>query len=322
MADTDNKGTTGCTGYDSFIDEWHNDSPLIVAHTSGSTGTPKAIRLLKDDMRASARATNRFFGLGEGAVFVVPLSMNYIAAKMMAVRADVSGGYCVALSPANEFKLPDGAIDLLAIVPSQVDCLLRHSQWASRVHNIIIGGAPLSDALRKRLVHSGFNAYETYGMTETCSHVALKRIGQDFFAAVPGVLFSVDERGCLVVDVEHFAGERHFVTNDIVELVDRRHFRWLGRYDNVINSGGIKIVPEQLEERIRALVPDIDFEFIVTGRPSERWGQEVIVKAETGQCHLDEVFGPLRELLPHTHLPKAFIAVTALPRTANGKLRR
>lgn len=310
-----------------FLEEWNAPSDTIVAHTSGSTGTPKNISLLKSDMRASARATNAFFGLGHGDVFVVPLSFGYIAAKMMAVRALEAGGHLEALPPSNNFVLPDGRCALLAVVPSQVDCLLAHPQWATRIGSVIVGGAKLDDEKACRLMDCGYNAYETYGMTETCSHVALKKIGGDgCFVALPGITFRTDGRGCLVVDVPHMS-VGHVVTNDLVEIVSPTTFRWLGRYDNVVNSGGIKIIPEHLEECIRTLAPDIDFQFVIVGVPSSKWGEELALVAELpgGDAtlkRLDRLREVLSAKLDHVYLPKHFAAVDALPRTSNGKLVR
>ena len=302
-----------------FEKEWHDDSNFINAKTSGSTGSPKPIRLLKSDMKASAIATNAFFGLGPGSVYACPLDFDYIAAKMMAVRADVVGGVVAAIPPSNNFYI-SYAIDLLAIVPSQADCLLRHPEWASAIKNVIIGGAPLSRKRADALVDAGFNCWQTYGMTETCSHVALRRLESSEYTALPGVTFSVDERGCLIIDAPHFAARR-FVTNDIVTLLSPTTFVWHGRYDNVINSGGIKIHPEELEARIKDLL-NPDFDFYITGRADEKWGQAVVLVAEAEAEILAKVEQQLSNVLDHKELPKAYESVDALPRTANGKLKR
>lgn len=302
-----------------FEQEWHNDSIFINARTSGSTGSPKAIRLLKSDMKASAIGTNTFFGLGSGAVLACPLDFDYIAAKMMVVRADVAGGLVAAIPPSNSFHI-SYAIDLLAIVPSQADCLLRHPEWASAIKNVIIGGAPLSRERADALVDAGFNCWQTYGMTETCSHVALRRLETLEYTALPGVTFSVDERGCLIINAPYFAARR-FVTNDIVTLLSPTSFVWHGRYDNVINSGGIKIHPEELEAEIKdSLSPD--FEFYITGRADEKWGQVVVMVAEADAKVLVEVERQLSNTLDHKRLPRSYESVKALPRTANGKLKR
>ena len=306
---------------DEFISQWLDSRDFIEAHTSGSTGAPKAVRLAKADMRASARATNGFFGLTEGSLFVSPLSPDYIAGKMMIVRALEAGGEIVMLPPSNHFEMPEADVALLAIVPSQVPWLLERGDSA-RVRNIIIGGAKLDDSMRRALVDAGFNAYETYGMTETCSHVALRHVSGEVFSAMPGVTFSTDARGCLEIDIPNMSVKR-VVTNDIVELHSEKEFRWLGRFDNVINSGGIKIFPEELEERIARLVPrEVCGEFYIVGRRHDVWGECVCMVFVGDGSTADDIARRLSAGLPHTHVPKVYERVDALPRTSNGKIIR
>lgn len=304
-----------------FRKEWDAPCEYVMAHTSGSTGAPKPLRLLKRDMEASARATNSFFQLGKNSRYVCPLSLDYIAAKMMCVRAWVSGGEITMIPPSNNFTVP-GYADLLAIVPSQVDAILREPELAERVRNVIIGGAPLSDSRRKALIDAGFNAYETYGMTETCSHVALRRIDRTFFETLPGVSFFVDDRGCLAIDIPYMSIGR-VVTNDVVSLVDGRRFVWKGRFDNVINSGGIKIYPEEIERSIRQAL-DPEFEFYIIGESDEKWGTAIVMVAETCPERSGSFLSELRssDVLSHRLLPKRIIAVSSLSRTVTGKLRR
>lgn len=302
-----------------FEQEWLNDKPYINANTSGSTGTPKAIRLLKSDMKASARATNTFFGLGQGSVFACPLNFDYIAAKMMFVRAQEAGGSVIAIPPSNDFDI-SYKIDLLAVVPSQVECLLNHPHWASSIKNIIIGGAPLSDERAKSLLEFGYNCWQTYGMTETCSHVALRALGENEYKAMPGVSLSIDNRNCLIVNAPHLSGSE-FITNDVVDLSSDKSFVWQGRFDNVINSGGIKIQAEALESKIRSLLSP-QFEFYIVGRPDKKWGEAVTMVAETTTKNLAIVEEQLRNLLEHKFVPKYYEAVTEIPRTANGKIKR
>lgn len=302
-----------------FERQWIDGNDFIIAHTSGSTGKPKEIRLKKADMRASACATNAFFGLGDGAVFFCPLDFAYIAAKMMAVRARECGGTLIAVAPCNDFDIQQ-RVDLLAIVPSQAKCLLKHPEWASRIGHIIIGGAPLAQTTADALMDAGFHCWQTYGMTETCSHVALRPLGSDIYRGLPGIRFSTDTRGCLVIVVERTEPQR-FVTNDTVELLTDSTFRWLGRYDNVINSGGIKIFPEELEEEIRRVAAP-DFDFYIAADPHPEWGQTVRLVAEAGEEKLDRLRAKLEATLDHKRLPKRYVSVDSLPRTYNNKLIR
>lgn len=302
-----------------FNSEWCNCEPYIMAHTSGSTGTPKPIQLLKSDMEASAHATNMFFGLKQGAVFACPLDYGYIAAKMMAVRAEIAKGTLIEMPASNSFNITQH-IDLLAIVPIQVKCLLKNKHWASKVQNIIIGGAQLPHDDAQALLNAGYKCWQTYGMTETCSHVALKAVDESWYTALPGISFSIDNRNCLIIKAQHLS-QHTFFTNDIVTLHSATEFEWMGRYDNVINSGGIKIHPEALEAQIHTTL-NPPFEFYITGRPHPKWGEAVTMIAATTKDILETVKDELSKILPHRYLPKQYIAVKKLPRTNNGKVKR
>lgn len=297
-----------------FLAEWRSDSPYIEAHTSGSTGTPKVIRLLKSDMRLSARATNAFFGINAASVLVLPLSVGYIAGKMMAVRADEAACTLVELPVSNRVVI-DRATDLLAIVPSQAESLLTQSDAPRLVRHLLLGGAPVSPDLARRLTDAGFDAYIGYGMTETCSHVALRTLADNVFAAMPGITFSTDGRDCLVIHSDKFSW-RELVTNDVVRLHDERHFEWLGRADNVINSGGVKIHPEQLESALRMMLPDMP-PFYITKEPHPLWGEAVVLVAEgrRDDSLLDRIGSVIAD---RRQLPRRAIFVDWLPSTPNG----
>lgn len=305
-----------------FIAEWLSAAPFVVAHTSGSTGAPKQIRLLKSDMIASARATNAFFGLGPGSLAALPLSAEYIAGKMMIVRGIVGGYKVVQLPVSNTIVLPDdgSVFDILPIVPSQAPGLLAHPQYARRIRNLLVGGAmPDADVLR-RLCRAGFNAWISYGMTETCSHVALARADDASltFRAMPGVSFATAGGGRLVVRAPAFSfGE--LTTNDVVELRGPGAFRWRGRADNVINSGGLKLHPEELERLYAPFLPGRAF--YVAGRPDRKWGRVAALVVE-GDIDGDAIMTTLRRNIPHRLCPKRLEAVPAIPRTPNGKIKR
>lgn len=309
-----------------FIDEWCNPSPHVVAHTSGSTGTPKEIHLLKSDMRASARGTLRFFGINEDSTLYLPLSTSYIAGKMQVVRAMEAGCRLVTVEPSNYPLRENEAeeIDLLPIVPSQIPGLLK-SRSLHKVKHLIIGGAPISQEAENSVIEAGIDAYATYGMTETCSHVALRKLGTDTFRALPGFSFTVDERGCLVISSETMSFGR-LITNDIVKLVDLHSFRWVGRYDNVINSGGVKIFPEEIEKAIAPLYPAESL-FYVTSRRSEKWGEETVVVTNSplydgDQKAIDNLLSNMRKLLPSIKAPKDVIYDKEITLTPSKKIKR
>ncbi|MCF0186245.1 MAG: AMP-binding protein, partial [Bacteroidaceae bacterium] len=265
-----------------FIEEYLNDKDYVVAHTSGSTGEPKEIRLLKDDMRASARLTNEFFGIGPGSVLYLCLSVNYIAGKMMIVRALEAGAEIIEEAPSNTpMAKYDGRelITMLACVPSQIGYLINNPEKLQIVKHLIIGGGKMNPRLERWLAEYGVNAYKTYGMTETCSHVALSHVAREdkSYKALGDVLFSQDQRGCLVIHAPHLMNNE-IVTNDVVDLISDTEFMWLGRYDNVINSGGIKIFPEEIERKLVALLPNL--RFYIKGAESEKWGEEPVIVFE------------------------------------------
>lgn len=305
---------------EAFLREWFGPAPTVSAHTSGSTGTPKHIELLKADMRLSAEGTCRRFGIGAESVLGLPLSAGYIAGKMMIVRALASGAKLWVEAPSSEpfaAAPADVVFDLVSVVPAQTDGLLRLG--SGRVRRALIGGAPVTSADERRVIESGIEAYATYGMTETCSNVALRRFGSETYEANDGFSFAVDGRGCLVVKspVMSFGS---LTTNDLVELRGEREFMWLGRADNIINSGGVKVSPEEVERIIGDLMPE--GRYYITWRPSQRWGSEVVAVVERGLRPSERERAMIDALLPAAARPKAWIEVDSLPRTANGKLRR
>ena len=307
----------------SFLDEWSDDKPYVVAHTSGSTGTPKEIRLLKSDMTLSARATNEFFGIEETSVLVCPLSVDYIAGKMMAVRALEADCRLWIAEPSNNLsslaEIEDG-IDLLAIVPSQIPSTVRLKREGPQIRNIIVGGSPMTEEQEKMLLQVDARCYSTFGMTETCSHVALRRIGEERYRAMPGISFAVDQDSRLIVGSNRMSfGE--LLTNDVVEVTDPHGFIWKGRHDNVINSGGVKLYPEEIEKKLRAVYPS---RVIIFGEKDEKWGERVAAIVED----VDEAFEEaaltekFRAALHPYSVPKKIYRLKKFPLTSTGKISR
>ena len=308
---------------ENFIREWNGPLPYVIARTSGSTGTPKEIRLLKSDMRASARATIEFFGLDSSSRLHLPLSPDYIAGKMQIVRALEAGAVLSVEPPSNR---PLGAsvmkgnshISLLPAVPSQVPGLLE-SGLAARIDNLIIGGAPLSETDEQRIIDSGIRAFATYGMTETCSHVALRQLGSEYFTALPGFSFATDNRGCLAIASSTLSFGK-LITNDIVDLITPTSFRWIGRFDNVINSGGLKISPEEIEKKIAPLIP-AGATFYLTSRRSKRWGEELVMVTDMPGPY-SELKDRIENATGHLRAPKAVIFDPDIQRTDSKKIIR
>lgn len=302
-----------------FINQWVNDSDYIIAHTSGSTGKPKEIKLLKSDMIISAKSTCDFFKISHESNMVLPLSPDYIAGKMMIVRAIVSGSQLWIESPSNNPLVQDyGYIDLMPIVPSQIDAVIQ-SKYVSKINNLIIGGAAIPAGIEIK-IPKHINAYATYGMTETCSHVALRKIGdtQNVYFALPDIEFNIDNRGCLTVN----SNNRSFgslQTNDVVDLIDTSKFKWIGRYDNVINTGGVKVFPEEIERKINNIIKQ---PFYIIGCDNNKWGSCVILYIEGENIMIDNIKKELTKILDKFSMPKEIRVVSSFEKTSSGKIKR
>lgn len=318
------------TGYtDSFarlLEEWHNKAEFIAAKTSGSTGKPKKIHLLKSDMRKSAEATNRFFGINSSSILYCPLSADYIAGKMMLVRAIEADCTLTIEEPSNRIlthvEIPD--INLIAIVPSQSVSLLEAiEKKGMKISNIIIGGAPMNNKIEMKFVDiankHGISIYVTYGMTETCSHVALRKAGEPYYTSLPGISFDIDSDSRLIIK----SSERSFSslnTNDIVELLSPSSFIWRGRADNVINSGGIKIYPEAVETLLSGL---IDVPFFVSKEADEKLGERMILCINGSyDSDLQALMENMHDILPNYSVPKKIYRLPYIPLTETGKIAR
>ncbi len=310
-----------------FLDEWFSPADFVWGHTSGSTGTPKPLKLSKRDMEESARLTVDFFGITADTTMLLCLSPDYIAGKMMIVRTLLSGADLLVVPPSSRpLATVDEPVDFAAMVPAQVvESLSDDAQRArlARVGALIIGGAPLSPATEARLTQLPVRAYATYGMTETVSHVALRRIGDAtmLYRALGCITFAVDPRDCLVIHTPHFT-HKQFVTNDVVELVDERTFRWTGRYDHVINSGGVKIFPERVEQKIAGLLTR---RFFIAAAPDEKWGQCVALAIEGDPLSpADEaaLLARIREAVDRYEMPRRVVYLPAFAETSSGKVIR
>lgn len=312
-----------------FRKEWLSDTDFIVARTSGSTGTPKEIHLLKDKMKESARRTIRFFGLNGSSYLYSCVSCAFVGGKMMAVRSWELGCRFGFEEPGiiplegKEFAR-DEKIDLISVVPSQMLSLIQRPEVCSHVSRFLIGGAPVSLSLRRAIVEAGVEAWESYGMTETCSHVALRRVSvpQMPFHPLPGVEVELDERNCLIIMVD---GDS-FVTNDIAELTSGGGFSILGRYDNVIITGGKKLNPELIEKKLEEWLSRhyglTDGNYAISSLPDEKWGDKCVLVVE-GEADIPCIRA-LKEsgILQNWEYPKEIISLRSFPVTPNGKLDR
>lgn len=316
-----------------FIADWYSGKSSFELHTSGSTGTPKAVSVTRTQLIASARMTEQALMLRQGYRSLVCLDARYIAGKMMLVRSLVTGMQMILADPAaNPLRhIPRSPqADFAAFVPYQVYELLSSSEtrYLHGISKVIVGGAPLHDDARAKLLHYPSDWYETYGMTETLSHVALKKLthsASTLFEALPGVKLSLDDRGCLVIEAPHLNGS--VVTNDVVALQSPTAFAWLGRWDNVINTGGVKVIPEHVEPIVRDVLQALGITqaSFLAGVPDTRLGQRVVLFLETPPLAAaleKKIIDRLGRAVPPYHAPKEVRCTPAFSRTENGKIAR
>lgn len=324
-----------------FIDCWTRDSCDIEAHTSGSTGVPKRVMLPRRLVKESAWRSIRHFGLDKDSVIHLILSPAYIAGKMAIVRALEAGCRLTAEAPSSRPLLAPGTpphITLLSAVGAQLDgmCELKARGRLPHIRHLLLGGAPLTPAMRSAAATLAEKVWESYGMTETASHIALRRVidtdpyGTSPFIPLDEICTGTDSRGCLVISMPTVG---RIVTNDLVEMRADGGFRILGRFDNVIITGGLKVIPEKVEQALAPLFTRNDF--YVSSRPHPKWGEELVVVVErpgnTGVEYMDSkryfigdrsLYALCLDSLAPFERPKGVIVLPEFRRTDSGKTIR
>ncbi len=304
-----------------FLNQWFAQSDTIKVQTSGSTGVPKQILLSKESMRASARLTLQYFDLKRGDTILQCLPSQFIAGKMIWVRTLVGGLKVIVAKPsANPIKELTQSIKFAAMTPHQVATVLKQSpEKMDLIDMLIIGGAPVSNALLEKLQSLKTKCFATYGMTETITHIAVKqlnKVGQsEFYEALPTIAFSVGEEANLKISAPHISSN-WLETEDLVRLIDQSHFEWLGRKDFVINSGGIKLFPEVIEQKISHLIP---VRFFISKREDSTYGEIPVLVLE-GETTFD--LRNLESLLSKIEMPKIVINIPVFNETRSGKVDR
>lgn len=309
--------------FEEFIEEWKDSRNYIEAKTSGSTGVPKIIRLEKEFIKESALRTIEFFGITEGDRLHSCVGADFIGGKMMAVRALIAGSFFTWETPSNQALKnieKTEEIDLLAVVPSQMVYILDNLNRLPKIKNVIIGGGAISPQLRQKIYDSGLNAYETYGMTETASHIALRKITEEEipFRCFDDISIKLGRTGCLEI---LYQSGNIISTNDLVEVINEKEFYILGRKDNIIISGGKKINPVEIESKLaNYLLKD----FILVGLPDKLWGEKLvlIIEGNEGDVDIDAIRDNLGKEIERWQLPKEIKFIEKLPRTPNGKIAR
>lgn len=296
-----------------LILQWFDSNDYVELTTSGTTGKPKQIKLSKEAMMHSALATGEFFKLQPGDSALLCLPTRYIAGKMMFVRAVVLGLELDYVNPCKEpLKTTSKVYDFVAMVPIQVQNSITQIEQCK---TLIVGGAKLSDSVKDLLEDMLIDVYETYGMTETITHIAAKKIQDKFFTVLPHANISTDERGCLVIEAPLVANEL-IVTNDLVDMPNDIQFRWMGRVDNVINSGGIKLIPEQIEQKLSEYIP---YRFFVIGKEDAELGNKLTLVIEHKPYTLvPEALNSLEKY----ERPKEILFVEHFKETPTGKIMR
>lgn len=308
-----------------FINQWQSPSPTLLVHTSGSTGKPKPMLVEKRRMEASARITCQFLGLKRGDTALLCMPLDYIAGKMVVVRAIVWGLKLIDIPPCGHpLKQIDTPPVFAAMVPMQVfnsmqDASERQKLW--QIKHLIIGGGAINDDMAAELRQHPNAVWSTYGMTETLSHIALRRLSgpqaSEWYEPFDGVNVSINADGCLVIDAPTVCA-LPLTTNDIAEIAaDGRRFRIRGRKDNVICSGGIKLQIEEMEAKLR---PYINVPFLISKRSDPKFGETVVMIAETND--IESLKTICKERLNKYEQLHKYIAVDSIPTTETGKPAR
>ena len=313
----------------SFLEDWFSHSETVSVQTSGSTGIPKVFEIEKKRMLNSAKMTCDFLGLKEGDTALLCLPVQYISGKMMLVRAIERKLKVIISVPSSTPEISEN-VKFCAMTPLQVQNSLDKIHF---IKNLIIGGAAVSENLKKEIStilqfsNSLTRIFETYGMSETLSHIALKQISpiqEEYFTVLNDVEISVDERNCLKIFAPKLNPEI-LQTNDIVELLNEKQFKFLGRFDNVINSGGVKIFAEELENLVKK---HIDRDLVFLGKPDETLGEKLVLVVEgknaSTSLSMTEIKSKIYNLeFPSKfHIPKEILFLEKFPRAENGKVLR
>lgn len=309
-----------------FLQAWFNADSLIDVQTSGSTGTPKIIRVKKQQMVNSSIATSHFFKLPAQTTALLCLPVTYIAGKLMIVRALVLGWHIDSIKPqANPLEVQQKTYDFCALTPYQLDKSFADLEL---VKKIIVGGGAVPKTLKKRVQNLSTQVYETYGMTETLTHIAARPINSKTsnsnppFKVLEGVEINHDLRNCLVIKAPRIS-DTTIYTNDIVELINKKEFHLKGRFDNIINSGGIKIQPEEVERKLQNLIAK---RFFITGLPDDTLGEKLVLFIE--DQYTESKLRVLKKNISNLNnidkyeSPKAIYFVNSFAETHSGKVRR
>ncbi len=310
-----------------FIEEFLSDKGYVTVQTSGSTGKPKIIKLSKELLIHSAKATAKFLNLKQNMNVLLCLSADYIAGKMMVVRAMVNGLNLICVEPdGNPLKSIDTQIDFAAMIPLQVSNSLKEEEKKLKnIGNLIIGGGRIDPKLHKKIIYFPNKIYATYGMTETATHIALKKLTtknpDEYYQCLPGIRLSENTEHCLIINAAHISNQE-IKTKDIVKLFSETAFEILGRKDNIINTGGMKIMPEELEAKISTFIEQNIF---ITSVDDEDLGEKIVLLIENGKTNLNllyTIWTQLESNLDKHEIPRKVDFMSSFKYTKSGKIHR
>jgi O-succinylbenzoic acid--CoA ligase len=314
-----------------FIKEWLTGAKIFSIKTSGSTGIPKILNITREQMIHSAVMTITALGLKKGDTALVCLNTQFIAGRMMLVRSLVGQMKIVALDPSsNPLSNNVQRFDFIALVPLQLQAIL-YSENKNRldyIKAILIGGARVDESQLKTIKTIKSPIYATYGMTETISHIALQKINEQpeesYFTTLPGIKINTDQRGCLVINAPYLYDT--VITNDLVKVHSDKTFSWIGRWDNVINTGGIKVSPEKIECEIQQIMDSLKMNqtFLVSGISDHVLGEKIIliIEGKTDKKNWGKILTLCKQTFSKYEIPKEIFTLEKFIYTKNEKIDR
>lgn len=315
-----------------FIKDWLNGEQTITTQTSGSTGPPKPWTFSRSQAEHSAQLTAQALSLTSGMNALLCMNPSYIAGKMMIIRSLTVGMYIYAVDPTSHplIHLPhELIIDFAAMVPLQVSTILSSAQreQMNRIRICLVGGAQTDAQLQSLMGNFSTAFYESFGMTETLSHIALRKLPCDEstpFTALPGVRVAQDERGCLVIHAPHLATTIY--SNDMVDLIDDHSFFWKGRIDNIINTGGVKVSPEKIEQDILPIFSSLGLNnrFFISSISDGKLGEQIILVIEgaINNEQADQLLRLIHQTIERYSRPRAIYVASSFELTPTNKIKR
>lgn len=315
-----------------FCQDWLNRKKEFILHTSGSTGKPKEIVIQRYQMQTSAQNTVQTLSLSRDLRALVCINTKYIGGKMMLVRGlEMNWELVIIEAKRNPLEVYLQGFDFTALVPLQLQTMLKSGnkeilKILDKMQAIIVGGAKVSEYLKEKIrILKNVEVYNTYGMTETVSHIALKKINakktEDYFEVLPNVEVDIDKRSCLKIRAS-VTKNKWIQTNDLVEILDKKHFKLLGRIDNVINTGGVKVQAEQVEKVVEKVLIELgkNIRFFVIGIPNQEFGEQVTLFLETVEVDKKSFLSSLKNHLSTYEIPKKIVCVSSFIETESGKV--